>query len=235
MASSRRAAAWRAPKSCALRARSPSSAWMSSKRAFRPPRAATGKACNAVAREVQGAVICGLARCNARGHRACRAGAAAMRRAIACTCSSPPARSIGSTSSTWRRMRSCGAPLRRCASRATCARTWSSRPRMLRAPSLNFSPRSSRPSSMPAPPPSTYPTPSAIPCRMSLPSSSAICARTCAASSALRSPCTAMTIWAWRLPTASRRWSPARARSSARSTASASAPATVHSRRSSWR
>ena len=44
---------------------------------------------------------------HARGHRAGGPGAAAARRAIGCTCSWPPARSIASTSSTWRRMRSC--------------------------------------------------------------------------------------------------------------------------------
>ena len=61
---------------------------------------------NAVAREVQGPIICGLARCNRDDIEL--AAKALKRRAasIASTCSSPPARSIASTSSTWRRRRS---------------------------------------------------------------------------------------------------------------------------------
>ena len=64
---------------------------------------------NAVAREVEGAIICGLARCNrddielaAKALQGCAA-------STACTCSSRPARSTASTSSTWRRSRSCAA------------------------------------------------------------------------------------------------------------------------------
>ncbi len=55
---------------------------------------------------------------------------------------------------------------------------------------------------------------------------------TCAASTRCVCRCTATTTSAWRSPTAWRRWSPVRARSSAPSTASASAPATARSRKS---
>ena len=61
---------------------------------------------NAVAREVQGPIICGLARCNRDDIELAAQGAASRRRGIASTCSSPPAPSIASTSSTWRRKRS---------------------------------------------------------------------------------------------------------------------------------
>ncbi len=61
----------------------------------------------AVAREVRGPIVCALARCNVEDiELAARALAAAPQRS-ASTCSSPPAPSTASTSSTWRRRRSC--------------------------------------------------------------------------------------------------------------------------------
>ena len=53
---------------------------------------------NAVAREIQGPVICGLARCAREDIELAARALEPMRRAIGCTCSSPPARSIASTS-----------------------------------------------------------------------------------------------------------------------------------------
>ncbi len=74
-----------------------------------------------------------------RGHRARGARARAGGAASACTCSSPPARFTASTSSTWRK-EEIVAPRRRGReeSRASCATTWSSRPRTPRAPSSDF-------------------------------------------------------------------------------------------------
>ena len=57
---------------------------------------------NAIAREVRGPDDLRARALQPRGHRARGQGAAATRRATACTCSSPPAPSIASTSSTWR-------------------------------------------------------------------------------------------------------------------------------------
>jgi 2-isopropylmalate synthase len=57
-------AAWLSPKSSAWRGRSRSLGSMSSKRASRPPSRGDWESVNAVAREVQGPIICGLARCN---------------------------------------------------------------------------------------------------------------------------------------------------------------------------
>ena len=98
---------------------------------------------NAVAREVQGSIICALARCN-REDIELAAKPCAMRHATACTCFSLPARSTANTSSTWRRMRFCISPSMPCAWRASCAQTSNSLPRMPRAPSLSFSRRSSK-------------------------------------------------------------------------------------------
>ena len=169
-----------------------------------------------------------------RGHRAGRARAGARRRATASTCSSPPARSIASTSSTWRRRRSCALRGRgRRSARASCARTSSSRPRTPRAPSSNSWRRWSRPRSRPARPRSTFPTRSATRCRMSSRELFRYLRKNVRGIER-RAPVGA-------LPRRSghggrqqpdRGGGRARARSSARSTASASAPATARSRKS---
>ena len=190
------------PRSCAWRARSPSSAWTSSRPASRPPRAETSRASQAVAREVQGPIICGLARCNPDDiELAARAldGAAAPPhpRVPRHQRHPPPVQAQHGAGGD-------PAPGRRAGSRAraSCARTWSSPPRTPRAPSSSSWRRWSRPPSPPAPPRSTSPTRSATRCRMSSPSCSATCARTCAASRACASRCTATMTWAWRSPTA---------------------------------
>ena len=101
------------------------------------------------------------------------------------------------------------------------------------APTWTSPPRCARSRSTRAPRRSTSRTPSATRCPTSTPSScagSTSWSRTCATSSC-RS--TATTTWVWRWPTRSRVCRRARARWSARSTGSASGPATPRSRRSS--
>jgi len=67
------------------------------------------EAVHEIAREVRGPIIAGLARCNREDiDKAWSAVKVAASRAS--TCSSPPARSIASTSSTWRRSRSSTPP-----------------------------------------------------------------------------------------------------------------------------
>ncbi len=105
--------------------------------------------------------------------------------------------------------------------------TWSSRPKMRRAPIATSWSRWCAWPSKPAPPPSTCPTPWATPPPKNTDRCSAKCASAFRPSTrrASFSPRTAMTIWALRRPI---RWppsAPARARWSAPSTASASAPA----------
>ena len=120
---------------------------------------------------------------------------------------------------------------RRSPTRAPTATTSSSRRRMRRAAIWISCARSPKRRSTPARRPSTCPTPSATRCR---PTSSA-CSRPSASASAHRTRCCrriATTISAWRSRI---RWPPsrpARGRSSAPSTASASAPATRRSKRS---
>ena len=114
--------------------------------------------------------------------------------------------------------------------RAT-ATTWSSRPKTPRAATSTSCARSPRPRSTPAPRPSTCPTPSATRC----PPTSSGCSRAVARARRRRAPCcrrTATTTSGWRWPTRSPPCRPARARWSAPSTASASAPATRRSKRS---
>ena len=66
---------------------------------------------NAVAREVQGPIICGLARCDRED--IAKVGARSRRlRIVASTCFWRPARSIANSSSTWRKTRSFVAPSR---------------------------------------------------------------------------------------------------------------------------
>ena len=63
-----------------------------------------------IAREVRGPIIAGLARCNREDIDKAWTRGPRGRRGRACTCSSPPAPSIASTSSTWRRSRSSTRP-----------------------------------------------------------------------------------------------------------------------------
>ena len=86
--------------------------------------------------------------------------------------------------------------------------------------------------STPAPPPSTCPTPSATPCPKTSASSSRIFASASPTPTRPSSARTATTTSGWPSPTAWRPFRAACARSSARSTASASAPATPRSKRS---
>jgi len=65
---------------------------------------------NAVAREIQGATICGLARCNREDIELAGACPGRTRPATAFHVSWPPVRFTGSTSSTWRRRKSCARP-----------------------------------------------------------------------------------------------------------------------------
>ena len=82
---------------------------------------------------------------------------------------------------------------------------------------------------------STSPTPSATRCPTNTrahPASTSTCR---GHRDIVHLACTATTTWAWPLPTGWPRSRPARGRSNARSTASASGPATPRSKRSSWR
>ncbi len=191
---------------------------------------------NAVAREVQGPIICGLARCNADDIELAAKRAEGRAAATASTCSSPPARSTASTSSTWRRTRSSGRAvegvkiarelLRR---RGVLARgRLAHRARLPRAGGRgrHRGRRHHRQHSRHGRLHGAGRVRRAVP----LPAQERARHR---ASPPLA--CTATTTSAWRWPTASRPWWPARARSSAPSTASASAPATARSKKSSWR
>ena len=115
--------------------------------------------------------------------------------------------------------------------RAPIATMWSSRRRMRREATSTSCARSPKPRSTPAPPRSTCPTLSATRCR---PTSSGCSPRSARAHRQSRRCCrrTATTISAWRSRIRWPRCRPARGRSSAPSTASASAPATRRSKRS---
>ena len=97
-----------------------------------------------------------------------RPGRSSRRRAGASTCSSPPAPSIASTSSTWRRRRSCA----RAVEGVERARELCERRRVLARGRLAHRARvpragGARRRSRPAPPPSIFPIPSATRCRTS--------------------------------------------------------------------
>ena len=121
-------------------ARWPTWAWTSSRPASRPPRAGDFEAVHAVAREVQGPTIAGLARCTRERHRDSRRARSRRRRAAASTCSSPPARSTASTSSNMAQDEIVRRAVEGVSMRARAsATTWSSRPRTPRAPSSTSS------------------------------------------------------------------------------------------------
>ena len=131
------------------------------------------EAVQAIARQIHGPIICGLARCSADDID--RAWAALREaRGRASTSSSPPAPSTASSSSRWPRKRSSTAPSRPSSAPAPSATTWSFRRKTPPAPNSTSSPRSSSASSRSAPPPSTSPTPSATPCPASTPPPSPI-------------------------------------------------------------
>ena len=161
------------------------------------------EAVNAVAREVQGPIIAALARCAREDIETAAKAHRAGRPRPHCTCSWPPARSIASSSSTWRARRSCAVPSQgvrwareHCARRGVLARGCLAHGARLPGPGRGGGHRGRRDDDQ------YSRIPSATRSRMSSRRSSATCARTCAGSRRRGSPCTATTIWAWRWPTA---------------------------------
>ena len=157
----------------------------------------------AVAREVQGPIICGLARCNPRGHRAGGARGRGRRSASASTCSWPPARSTASTSSTWPGGDPAGSPSTACARARELCEDVEFSPEDASRTELEFLAQvveaaiEAGATTVNIPDTVGYTVPDEFARAVPLPAQERARHRGRA-----RSRCTATTIWAWRSPTA---------------------------------
>ena len=192
---------------------------------------ADAEAVRMIATHVRGPVIAALARCRRR-HRTRRLGA----RTGAAATHPHVHRDLRPAPRAQAAHDARGVPARRDArrpaARGSTPTTWSFRPRTRRAATPTSSAASSRRSSSPAPRRSTCPTRSATRRRTRSPSSSRPSSTACRTRTRRSSARTATTTSGWRSRTRSPRSAAAPGRSSARSTASASAPATRRSKRS---
>ena len=184
-------------------------------------------------------VVCGLARCTPKDVERAGEGDQACGQGGASTSSAPRQQNPSRAQAEERARRRSSASASNRSSRPGNTRTTSSSPRRTPAgPSWIFWKRSPRPRSKPARRRSTCPTPSATPRPKATAKSSAHLIEEAAdhpTSAASSSRPIVTTTWAWPSPIHWRPLKTAPGRSNARSTASASAPATRRWKKSSWR